>query len=309
MRGNLQKVLGKLLPRGASSGAIEPTDTFEIQPLVFEQDIDSWLASEPNRQGADKGELVVATLNTWFGEYFFERRLEATLELLRDSEADIIGLQEMTRESLEILSAESWVRDGYSISDADGSTFEDYGVVILSRVPIHRLEIHQLPGPMGRRVVVAELLLNGESLHVVAVHLESLRSSAPVRVAQLHDLFELLASSRHSVIMGDFNFCASWPENDHLDSAYTDVWSRVRPQEPGYTEDTDINRMRAFVTRKSKQVRFDRILLRSQNPGWVAREIELLGVDPVAPGLPLVYPSDHFGLVSRLAWQKAGATV
>lgn len=294
----------KLLPQaGSPRPPLGPVDSFDVQPLTFDRTRGSWIQSETDVKGVDKAELVVATLNTWFGEYFFERRFEAITEILRAADPDIIGLQEITRESLDILAQVPWIRDQYSISDIDESTFEGYGVVMLSRLPIRRLQVHVLPGPMGRQIAVGEYLLNGESLHVAVVHLESLRTSTPIRVQQLHTLFELLKATRHSIIMGDFNFCASWQENDFLDPSYTDIWSALYPNDTGYTEDTEINKMHAFVARKSKQVRFDRILLQSQEPGWVPNGIRRFGMEPVSPHLPLVFPSDHFGLIGKLTWQ------
>jgi tyrosyl-DNA phosphodiesterase 2 len=104
--------------------------------------------------------------------------------------------------------------------------------------------------------------------------------------------------------MGDFNFCASWSEeNDRIDPAYQDVWNLLRGDEPGYTENTSINRMRYLVKGKHKHVRFDRILLKSSAPdsGWVASSIELLGTEPVSPEHQDVFPSDHFGLLCRIS--------
>ncbi len=204
--------------------------------------------------------------------------------------------------------SESWVRENYCVSDVDGGTFEDYGVVVLSRIPIRRLKLYVLPGSMARRAVVAECFLNGEMLQVAVTHLESYKHSTQVRIAQLHAIYRFLEESENALIMGDFNFCSSWPENSLLDQRYSDLWGVLRPDEPGYTEDTEINRMRAFVTRKHKQVRFDRMLLRSKRPGWSASKVARLGMAPIASGLPLVFPSDHFGLVSRLEWQGGAPT-
>jgi tyrosyl-DNA phosphodiesterase 2 len=103
------------------------------------------------------------------------------------------------------------------------------------------------------------------------------------------------------VLMGDFNFCASWQnENDRIDPAYHDVWELLRGNEPGYTEDTTINQMRYLIKGKHKQVRFDRILSKgfTRESGWAATAIELLGTEAITPELPFVFPSDHFGLLA-----------
>jgi tyrosyl-DNA phosphodiesterase 2 len=71
---------------------------------------------------------------------------------------------------------------------------------------------------------------------------------------------------------------------------------------PGYTEDTDINLMRLHTHQEVKQVRFDRILLRSGKLGWVSQAIKLLGTQPIGSDSAAVFPFDHFGLVGQLAW-------
>jgi len=49
---------------------------------------------------------------------------------------------------------------------------------------------------------------------------------------------------------------------------------------------------------KHRHVRFDRVLVKSRR--WTATEVELLGTEPIAAGLPRVFPSDHFGVKCRL---------
>jgi len=61
-------------------------------------------------------------------------------------------------------------------------------------------------------------------------------------------------------------------------------------------EDTDVNIMRYEVRKERKQVRFDRILIKSSQ--WKPVYIELLGNTPIA-GTDNVFPSDHFGLFAK----------
>jgi tyrosyl-DNA phosphodiesterase 2 len=61
--------------------------------------------------------------------------------------------------------------------------------------------------------------------------------------------------------------------------------------------------MRLLIIRKRKQVRFDRVLLRSQHPGWRAETIRLIGAEPISSTMPNVFPSDHFGLLGTFVWQ------
>ena len=272
------------------------------KPLAYDSSLGAWKPSECPAKSTLHDGLTVATFNVWFDDYFFETRLRAILQILKESEADVIGLQEVTVEALDVLSKDPWLRDSHFLSDVDGATFRDYGVVLLSKLPIERIEVCTLPGPMERRMVLASFVVNGEPLEIAVVHLESLKTSSRVRVQQLHALFDRLQEARHAVMMGDFNFDPSWPENSYLDPEFVDVWSHLRPGEPGFTEDTDVNRMRALRTGKTKKVRFDRVLLKTSRSSWIAQEIQRLGMTPVSPDQPLVFPSDHFGLICEMAW-------
>ena len=191
------------------------------------------------------------------------------------------------------------------MSDFMGSTLSNasYGVVLLSRLPVHSTELDDLPSRMGRRLLVAHLLVNDTKLAVGTVHLESL-DSVEYRGRQLAHIFKTLKGERDAILVGDFNFCSSWPEEQaNLDPQYVDVWPALHQGEAGYTEDTDVNLMLGSMNDKKKAVRFDRVLVRSGKPGWVPASIELLGTEPIAGNTPEVFPSDHFGLLARLHWQ------
>ncbi len=275
----------------------------ELKPQKFNKETQSWTEAVDAVESAEVTELTLVTYNVWFGKYYFQERCEALLKIVRDGEADVIGLQEVTPNFLEIVLKQRWVRDSYYISDATGVSVQDYGVLLLSRIPIRRMFLHELLSFMNRKFLVAEFCINGETFNVATVHLESQKESALIRAIQLCEIFPRLSKSEHSVLMGDFNFCSSWKdENANIDRSYQDMWTVLRSDEPGYTEDTDINLMRLQIKRKKKKVRFDRILLRSSSPVWQPQSIQLLGTEPISlkKKHSNVFPSDHFGLVGRL---------
>jgi tyrosyl-DNA phosphodiesterase 2 len=117
-----------------------------------------------------------------------------------------------------------------------------------------------------------------------------------LRGRQLRRVFRALRSADDAIVLGDFNTRDS--ENARITLPYHDVWPMLRPHDDGFTEDTSINLMRYDMKDKHRHVRFDRVLLKSRR--WTATEIELLGTEPIAAGLPRVFPSDHFGLECRL---------
>jgi tyrosyl-DNA phosphodiesterase 2 len=249
-------------------------------------------------------DISVATFNVWFGEKRLEDRCLALLRILEERRPDVIALQEVTIPFMAGLRSAPWLQREYVMSDFMGTTVAEasYGVVMLSRLPVESMELHDLPTRMGRKLLMARVLVNDTRLAVGTVHLESLLDSAPYRGRQLAQIFKTLKDEDHAILMGDFNFCSSWPEEQaRLDPDYVDVWPALRKKEPGFTEDTDVNRMLAAM-RDKKAVRYDRVLVRSGKPGWKPTAIELLGTEPISSAHPDVFPSDHFGLFARFHW-------
>lgn len=131
-----------------------------------------------------------------------------------------------------------------------------------------------------------------------------MKHNRDARAEQLEAIFPVLAAAGpDAVLVGDFNFCSSWAaENANLDPEFVDLWPALRGRAPGYTEDTGVNVMLRNVKSKAKNVRFDRVLLRSAGGDWRPRSIELLGTTPIAVESPDVFPSDHFGLAAVIEY-------
>jgi tyrosyl-DNA phosphodiesterase 2 len=139
---------------------------------------------------------------------------------------------------------------------------------------------------------------------VGTTHLESLRRSAKIRPIQLKEIFALLNDSDNSVLMGDFNFCSSWDENSNIDSSYLDFCQVLRFDDPGYTAEEDINIMRRHINKEDDNVRIDRIMSRSENQNWKPTRIDRIGMEPISPKYPDIFPSDHFGLIGKLEYKR-----
>ena len=268
-------------------------------PAVF--DGDRWIDEpcDPSRGTETPAELVIATLNVWFAPFERVARQEAILRELESLGADLIALQEVEATLMARLLGRPWVREGYSLSTRDPRSLGSYGTLLLSRFPLHRLERVELPTVMGRDLLIAEISSYGQRARLGVVHLESTRGMAATRVAQLGRVMSALTDAPTAVLLGDHNFDPSWPEQAALDARYVDAWTRVHGDAPGWTEDTERNPMRRLVHDDERKVRFDRILVRSDD--WAPIETRLFADRPIAPALPMVFPSDHFGVVTRLA--------
>ena len=241
-------------------------------PLVFADG--SW-DDAPRVERSAPVDVRLVTWNVWFGGHMFDERCEALLAELQRRRPDVIALQEVTHALFVALLHEPWVRAAYQISPR---AMRAYDVVILSRLPIRRIVEVALPTSMGRRLVVAELACG---LAVATVHLESTREEATTRAAQLGIIQPALVDRYDDVVLvGDMNFKPGDPiENAALDPDFVDVWPALRPGEPGYTLDTDINTMMIHVNRPPVHKRIDRVFSRSAR--WRARSIELIGTQPI----------------------------
>ncbi len=238
-------------------------------------------------------ELRIVTWNVWFGEHRFVERGRALLAELERQRADVIALQEVTYPLLAAILAAPWVRAAYQVSELD---VIGYDVVVLSRVPIVRMMPLPLPTAMGRRLLVARLACG---LDVATVHLESLREQAPVRAAQLRIIQRFLAELGEDVVLvGDMNFEPDAPlEHAARDPSFADVWPELRPDDPGFSVDSDRNPMRLRGPGDRTRKRIDRVFARTRR--WRPAAIELLGTAPIDGAATFV--SDHFGLGAELA--------
>jgi len=273
-----------------------------LKPGRYDPKLGRWEYAQ-SAEPVEAERLTCATFNVWFGEHYFQERCLALLALLEERLPDVIALQEVTLPFLAALRASAWVQRDYFISDSMGTTVQSYGVLLLSRFPFESIESHTLPTRMERTLLLARIPVNGTRLAVGTMHLESL-DSAELRGSQLEQVFGTVAQERDVLLMGDFNFCSSWPEEQsRIPAEYADAWTALR-KEPGHTEDPAVNHMLRGMKKKREAVRFDRILVRSRTPGWVPQSVELLGTTPISDAFPEVFPSDHFGIYAGLKWRR-----
>lgn len=245
---------------------------------------------------SERDELTVSTYNIWFSDFHAARRHAAILDVLARKPPDVMVFQELTPPALTTLLAAPWIRARYRAAAAVGDAYANYGLLMLSRLPLVRVEYVRLPTRLTRGYLRAELDLNGGPLTICDVHLDSSKAAAPLRARQLRRIFAALRDAPNAIVLGDFNMRDA--ENGRIVAPFVDVWPALRPGEPGYTEDTSINLMRYDMKDKHRHVRFDRVLVKGD--AWLPEDIALLGTAPVADGLPRVFPSDHFGVSCRL---------
>lgn len=251
-----------------------------------------WVIAEQRRDDPVCPVLTVSTFNIWFDPYFATERWQALADLLATRPADVMVFQEVTERALDVLLAQPWIRRDYAAAAVTGRRVGNYGMLLLSRIPLSQVTYTRLPTAAHRGFLTAVLTSGGAQTMLCSVHLDSGKRNSALRARQFRELNAEFADADDVVLLGDFNMRDD--ENARITAPWCDVWPALRASEPGFTEDTSINHMRFDSTGKTRFVRFDRVLLKGAQ--WRPDSIELIGTEPISPAHPRVFPSDHFGL-------------
>lgn len=283
---------------------VEKTE-WKWNPIKFNSKDSKFAYVPPPKETFSIDQLSIVTYNVWFDGYKKKERAVALMDLCKDK--DIICLQEVTPSFLEDILKIDWVRNNYFISDVQARTVLPYGVLILSKIQPLKFTFHKMESKMARYFLLMHLNVNNENIEIGTVHLESL-SNRDRRKAQL-ELISKTLKCETSLFMGDFNFCSyrNWNksdtnlENDVLKQIipdHKDIWAELKT-EKGYTFDSDVNRMIG----KHETMRYDRIMIKSKT--WIPETIDIIGNKSfVHEEERIIFPSDHFGLLTTINFNK-----
>lgn len=172
----------------------------------------AFVAATPS-DAAAQGTLRVAVYNVKHGLGMDDRiDLERIADVLRPLDADVITLQEIDRGVDRTAGVDQAERLGelLGMSAYFGAFMPyqngDYGMAVLSRVPVSHVENHRLPDgdePRTALEVVVHVGDSGEAVSVVGIHLYR---TPEERRAQAITLSEALADRPYPVVLaGDFN--------------------------------------------------------------------------------------------------------
>ncbi|MCA9706975.1 MAG: DUF504 domain-containing protein, partial [Myxococcales bacterium] len=313
--------------RADDDAAIEPLPWIPVELHRFDEARGAWTALgssplPPPRLEPWPRALTVVTLNVLQPEHDpgpapLQQRLAALLALLREAQADLVALQEVTPAVLAALLEAPWVRRDYAVTDGPGATtVRPYGQVLLARPPLRALRARLRPTTRGghKRTLQVELRLAGRPLHVAVLHLPSQRAEdAPRRRMQqldqaLRDLSSLGPGAQ--LVLGDLNAEGGALDRRLADEGFGDVWTTLRPGDAGPTFDPLRNPLAARASLDGRARRLDRIAVRGgPAAGMVLVDVERLGTEPTVPALapagPAGFVSDHYGLRARLGLRAA----
>jgi endonuclease/exonuclease/phosphatase family metal-dependent hydrolase len=169
--------------------------------------------------------------------------VEAIAQVIEDSEAEIVGLQEVPRGRLlsgtTDLLLQLQVRLGFEHIAYFGTTDPVWGNAILSRYPIVETEMKYLPlvgTPLRRGYLAAVVDIDGDDLLVISTHLQHVNDQdahdldpeadlLPVHSAQIMTILDTWNGRSPAVLMGDFNARPGWAQIDMLlDAGWVDSW-------------------------------------------------------------------------------------
>jgi len=274
------------------------------------------------------------------GEIGSENRMEHAINEIIKYEPDIICLQEATSifidELLKKANEFTAVRK-LSILESDDAIekAEESGyIAILSRYPIDAVKWIYKGGYHDDGIMRIDVVANKEPISIYNVHLSGGTFGKPVqeilekrirRMLELDLLNHDVRSNTHKSIFiaGDFNSDAnfsgtseSFPnrpygynEHDFPETLFypskqiervIDVWSSLKGDDKGYTEDTESNLFRKFLKPKQhRRTRYDQIYFKGKHIEPISVRLigtESCGVIMRDDNQVTLYPSDHYGV-------------
>jgi endonuclease/exonuclease/phosphatase family metal-dependent hydrolase len=135
--------------------------------------------------------------------------------VLQELDADIVALQEAGYQSgipgnvLEYLGA------SMQAQVIEGTTFQDerghYGNAVLSRIPLHHIQLHDIsvPGREPRGAIELSLQIDTIEVQIIATHLGLRPGERRYQIRRLLQLHEV-SSARVKILLGDLNEWFLW---------------------------------------------------------------------------------------------------
>ncbi len=214
-----------------SPKTIYSTLAYEAEPimdLIKEQEPIAFKEQEPEATGEVK-ELTLLSFNMRSArDEDGAVMLETIIDELKESKADIIGLQEVECH----MPRTSYVDQVKRIADELDYYFyygdnlnilgARYGNAILSKYPILGAENHRLPRVKlePRGLIEAQIDIDGFTLNVYVTHIGL---SAQERMKQVPFIYDIIKEVGHgTILMGDFNNRPDSPEMETIKAAFID---------------------------------------------------------------------------------------
>ncbi|HLR03567.1 MAG TPA: endonuclease/exonuclease/phosphatase family protein [Virgibacillus sp.] len=217
-------------------------------------------ATMKNDEESDELQIKVGTYNIQAGmDNDGEYNLNSTAEVIRESGADIIGLNEVdvhwgersdfantVKELADELDMEYFFAPIYDMDPLNpGEPNRQYGVAVLSKYPIIHAENREItrlstqdPDPSPKPTpgfLQAQIHVGGEEVWFYATHLSL---ELDIREIEVHEMIDIISEHDHSILTGDMNANPDAPDLEPLFSTFQDAWEATNDG-PGYTFPAD----------------------------------------------------------------------
>jgi endonuclease/exonuclease/phosphatase family metal-dependent hydrolase len=138
--------------------------------------------------------------------------LEAIAQTIESEQAEVIGLQEVSRGWVVDTSADmlTWLSQRLNMPYIWGPTADAlWGNAILSRYPIEQVQLHTMPNNEvirpARGFIDATLNIDGRPLRVITTHLHHVDADGTLRIPQAQALLDAWAQQPYTIVLGDLN--------------------------------------------------------------------------------------------------------
>lgn len=304
------------LPNSAWLTPLEHNIPIKDQPADFKfhkvyQFIDHHWKTINDIDNIKTNHLKVATYNILCDIYeadliYTDQRIEAIINYLKEIDAEIITLQEVTSKFYKELLKADWLQNYFISESPDTTKLNPYGMVLISKYPFTLVDHWYTE---QKRALIASWQLNSSFLHVGVIHLSSnhTENAIYVRSKQLQKVLQHIDNLKgDAIIMGDFNCTSAENGLELINYGFQDLWEMFRSDEDGYTYDATQNNLAMLMSRSGRRARLDRITHRSMQSttqnGWHPDKISLFADQPIAETPEKLFASDHYGLLANFEY-------
>lgn len=234
-----------------------------------------------------------------FLEDTMKLRMESIVDVIKKNNPDFVCIQEMTNMSYNFLKDKLSTIYPYSFEenfDLERDKIKrnrDIEVFVFSKYKPTTIKLYSIAGNLGYNN--SFMILEFQNLAIFNCYLQ-----AGSKYSQGHESYwfhysrcrkqelksiggivdKYINNGKACIIVGDFNChldgdLKEWPElKEFSNMKMIDVWNQLRDQ-PGFTEDTDINQMKWNIKLQTKKFRYDGIFYRNPDDNRIVRPITI----------------------------------
>jgi endonuclease/exonuclease/phosphatase family metal-dependent hydrolase len=286
--GGVMKLVEEIFLPGYIAAPFRPLPLYPTVKHVGMQ----WKTLENAKPARLPSKFSVATYNILNDPAFPPApRIEQIQGVIKDSNPDILCLQEVSDELLGLLLSSPILSDTYIYSSrAPGFIYEnERNILILSKYSFTWSKL-EIGGKHKPALLVTFLGADSKSLNLAVIHLTAGRTTSTIvqKTAELEALMTHIRAQEGEgdwIVLGDTNWPSTHPTTP-LDALFEDAAS----EDPKATFDPNINSLAAQTAREDRlPQRYDRIYLK-KGSRLHPSSVLLFGKEGVVP------PSDHWGL-------------